>query len=408
MQKKLRLRFLLLSWGLLMLLLTAVCAGVGYSMYRRAEKQSEALLNKAMEEFTESVPAREYTAAGRELLMARFDEEAVLIEQCSWNMRMPVEKLKALSEKIIDSEAEKQGLIEDEAEQYRFRYARTDGGIRLVMTDYAEEQQVVHTVRHNMVWYLIIGAILLIPVSVLLSNWASKPIEEAWEKQNDFVSDATHELKTPLAVIAADTEAVLANPDASVESQEKWLGSIRGETTRMAGLVTDLLFLAKDDAHEIKLSLNMESISERMEELCMEWEVKIFEAGLMFEYEMTQNLLYRCDWTRIQQMMEELLDNAIKYTPKGGAVRLVMNRDKKQHLRIVVSNQGEAIPEHYIEKIFDRFYRIDPSRARETGGYGLGLCVANCIAKLHGGEITAESVNGLNVFTVILGDTEET
>ena len=175
----------------------------------------------------------------------------------------------------------------------------------------------------------------------------------------------------------------------------------------MAGLVSGLLFLAKIDADEIKLNLGEQPISDLVEGMCLEWETDIFEAGKQFDYEMTHGLQYKCDWDRIRQMLTELLDNAVKYTPEGGKIRLIMNRDRKQHLRIVVSNEGEKISEKDLENIFDRFYRIDPSRARDTGGYGLGLCVARCIAQLHGGTITADSGNGINVFTVILGDPEE-
>ena len=132
----------------------------------------------------------------------------------------------------------------------------------------------------------------------------------------------------------------------------------------------------------------------------MERESDIFEQGKLFEYEMTPDLHVNGDRRRIELMMNALLDNAVKYTPEGGAVRLVLNRDRKQRIRAVLSNSGNPISEHDLEKIFDRFYRVDPSRARDTGGYGLGLCVARSIAELHGGTITAECKNKINVFTV--------
>ena len=123
----------------------------------------------------------------------------------------------------------------------------------------------------------------------------------------------------------------------------------------------------------------------------------------MFEYDMTPDLQYFGDWKLIRKMMEELLANARLYTPEGGTIRMVVNHDRKQHLRIVLSNTGEQLSEEAMEKLFDRFYRADPSRARETGGYGLGLCVAKSIAELHNGTISVSSQNGINVFTVILG-----
>ncbi len=124
----------------------------------------------------------------------------------------------------------------------------------------------------------------------------------------------------------------------------------------------------------------------------------------MFDYEMTPGIRYIGDARLIRRMVDVLLDNAEKYTPEGGSIRMVVNRDRKLRLRIVVSNSGDTIPPEALQKIFDRFYRVDPARARDTGGYGLGLCVAKSIAELHGGTITASSENGINVFTVILGE----
>ena len=207
-----------------------------------------------------------------------------------------------------------------------------------------------------------------------------------------------------VTVIATNTEAVMSNPDATIESQEKWLDSIQGETTRMAGLVGDLLFLAKIDANEIHPDPSELEISDLLEEMCMERESQIFEAGRKFDYEMTPGIRYLGDERLIRRMVEALLDNAEKYTPEGGSIRMVVNRDRKLRLRIVISNSGETIPPEALQKIFDRFYRVDPARARDTGGYGLGLCVAKSIAELHGGSITAVSENGINVFTAILAE----
>lgn len=407
MQKKLRLRFLLISWGLMMILLAALCGGIAAYLYHTEVSRSEDVLQTAIEHYDAKDPAELYTDAGRGLLMAYMNEYGQLLGCRTWRIFVSKSNLQRLTESDLFQAEQGSGRIVLEGTAYRYQYIRPQHQVWIALTDCTQEERVKDLIFHNIVWFLVLGGLLLIPVSILLSGWASKPIEVAWAKQNDFVSDATHELKTPLAVITADTEAVLSNPEATVGSQAKWLGSIRGETTRMAGLVSGLLFLAKIDADEIKLNLGEQPISDLVEGMCLEWETDIFEAGKQFDYEMTHGLLYKCDWDRIRQMLTELLDNAVKYTPEGGKIRLIMNRDRKQHLRIVVSNEGEKISEKDLENIFDRFYRIDPSRARDTGGYGLGLCVARCIAQLHGGTITADSGNGINVFTVILGDPEE-
>ena len=136
----------------------------------------------------------------------------------------------------------------------------------------------------------------------------------------------------------------------------------------------------------------------------MEQETDIFESERLFEYELTPDIRYFGDWKRLRQMLTELMKNAVTYTPTGGEIRMVLNHDKHQRLRIVLSNSGEELTPEQLSKVFDRFYRADPSRSRDTGGYGLGLCVARSIAQLHGGDITAESKNGVNTFTAVLGD----
>ena len=173
----------------------------------------------------------------------------------------------------------------------------------------------------------------------------------------------------------------------------------------MSKLVQNLLFLAKTDAGEIHLDQAEFDLTEALEGFCMEREAEIFESGRMFEYELTPAVRCFGDWNRIQQMMTELMKNAVTYTPSGGAIRLVLNHDRHQRVRMILSNRGTELTPEQLSKVFDRFYRADPSRSRDTGGYGLGLCVARSIAQLHGGDIEAESKNGVNTFTVILGPT---
>ena len=397
MHRKLRLRFLLISWALMLLFLAALCTGISLYMYSSAVRETEDALRKAIETQT-------LTDETRGMAALRLDEHGTIREAEQSHMSLSDETLQAIISKMNMDGEQRIAEIRLDGKRYRCMSVLHGGGAYAVVAECTQEQDLVKRLRRNTVLFVLLGMVLLTPVCILLAIWVSKPIKTAFDKQNDFVSDATHELKTPLTVIAANTEAVLSNPEAPIESQEKFLDSIKDETARMSGLVGDLLFLAKIDAGEIRLDPEEIDISEALEGLCMERESEIFEAGRDFDYEMTPAMKYNGDWKRIRQMIEALLDNAQMYTPEGGTIRVVANHDRKQQLRIVISNSGEPISDADLTKIFDRFYRADPSRARETGGYGLGLCVARSIAELHGGTITAESKNGINVFTVILGD----
>lgn len=400
MQKRLRMRFWLICWGLLLIFLGAIAAGVSVYLKNSAVRSAEEALRQAAE-------VQALTDDSRGMAMVRLNPHGHPEQIEQMHLNLSDNSIETLCSTIEQDADQRLGESELEGVRYRYLFIRYGGGATVYFEECTQEQQLAETIRVVVPLFIILGALLAIPVSMLLSHWVSRPIEQAWEKQSDFVSDATHELKTPLTVIATDTEAILSNPEATIESQERWLGSIQGETSRMAELVQNLLFLAKIDAGEIHLEPEEFDLSEALEGECMEREADIFEAGKLFEYELTSDQKYYGDWKRIKQMLNEVLKNAVTYTPEGGGIRLVLNHDRRQRLRIVVSNAGEALTPDQLSKVFDRFYRADPSRSRETGGYGLGLCVARSIAQLHCGDITAASKNGINTFTMILGDLRE-
>lgn len=400
MHKKLRLRFLLICWGLLSALMSAFAVGIGLFLYQTAVRGTEDALKNAAE-------TQQLDDPSRGMAKIELDENGKIIAAETAHLNLSDETLYAISSEAEKNDDDKIDSIELSNVRYRYIYDRFGGGVRMYLAECSQELSLARTLRFSVPLFTIIGAILLFPVSVLLAHWVSSPIETAWEKQSDFVSDATHELKTPLTVIATNTEAVLSNPEATIESQERWLDSIQGETSRMAGLVAKLLFLAKIDAGEIHLECSDFPVSEEIEGMCMDRESRMFEAGRTLEYDEIQEAYYFGDRQRIRQMMDELLDNAELYTPAGGTVRITLEQNKKQHISITVSNTGKQLTEEQLSSLFDRFYRADPSRSRETGGYGLGLCVAKSIAALHGGDITVDSKNGVTTFTVQLGTVEE-
>lgn len=397
MHKRLRLRFWLICWGLLLIFLTAIAVSIEMYLNRFAIRATEDALKQAAE-------SQELTDDSRGMAMVKLSPHGKPEEITQLHLNLSDDLIETICSSGESDADQRMGETEIGDDRYRYIYIRYGGGAWMYIAECSLEQNQQKTLRLVVPLFVLLGAILLIPVSVLLSHWVSRPIETAWEKQSDFVSDATHELKTPLTVIAANTEAILSNPEATIESQERWLGSIQGETGRMAQLVQNLLFLAKIDAGEIRLDAADFDLTEELEGFCMEQETDIFESERLFEYELTPDIRYFGDWKRLRQMLTELMKNAVTYTPTGGEIRMVLNHDKHQRLRIVLSNSGEELTPEQLSKLFDRFYRADPSRSRDTGGYGLGLCVARSIAQLHGGDITAESKNGVNTFTAVLGD----
>ncbi|MDD5946529.1 MAG: ATP-binding protein [Oscillospiraceae bacterium] len=405
MEKKLRLRFLLITWGLLLLLFVTLCAGV-WVYYQSWSNDSAMALQRIIMQFDTAETASELFEPTLGTAAIRATEDGTVTELRLGRLALSEETANKIAEAVKESPADHMDTVTVDGMEFRYLLRITATGERQIAITENGGGALWQKLPGYIIVFIVLATVLSFAVSMMLSHIMTKPIADAWQKQNDFVSDATHELKTPLTVIGTNTDAVLSNPEATVSSQSKWLDSISGETKRMAGLVADLLFIAKADAGEIKLGLRPLRISDEMEGLCMEWESEFFERGQIFEYAVTENMVYSGDWAKIRRMTEVLLDNAMRYTPQGGSVHLVMNRTGKMQLQIIVSNTGETLTVEQQKKIFDRFYRVDASRARESGGYGLGLCIASAIAQLHNGGMCVSSEGGMNVFTAILGDAE--
>ena len=246
-----------------------------------------------------------------------------------------------------------------------------------------------------------IGAILL--VSMLLANRAIKPVEEGIKRHRRFVADASHELKTPIAVIAANIEAASGAVSESGDVS-CWIENIADEASRMNELVENLLSLAK--AEEKQLVLSEFDLAEAASEEADRVEAFLFEKGVSFDIRSDaaegEAILMNSDKTKVQAVISILLENAVKYTPAGGNVCIAILKNG-----VSVSNTGTYITPDQLARLFDRFYRADPSRNSETGGHGIGLSIAREIVKTLGGEIKAESFYkdegcAVNTFTLTL------
>lgn len=275
-------------------------------------------------------------------------------------------------------------------------------GKGIVFLDITSRQGILTNLIYTFLAAALIMFIIIFFISRFFANRSIKPIREAFEKQKRFIGDASHELKTPLAVINTNVDVLLSNGDETVNSQSKWLHYIKSEVERMTKLTNDLLYLAQMDYSDIKMIFTDFNISEVVENVLLTMEAVVFENNINLDYNIEPNLKMHGNSEQLQQVTMILLDNALKYTNAEGNVGIIL---KKQHNSIFLSvtNTGEGIPEEHLNKIFDRFYRVDKSRARKSGGYGLGLAIAKAIVEQHGGKIYAKSIlNESTTFTVEL------
>lgn len=234
----------------------------------------------------------------------------------------------------------------------------------------------------------VISLAVSIVIAWLLSRWAIKPVREAFDRQRQFVADASHELKTPLSTIATNMDVLVAET-----GENRWTGYIRSEVDRMSTLVRDLLYLAKCDGGITQYQMCTFDLSRAVESAVLPFETTVFEKQMMLESEIAPGIEMTGDEKRIQQLVIILVDNAIKHSEAGAGitVRLTGGKGSSGHKTLSVRNTGAGIPEEDMARIFERFYRADSSRTRDTGGSGLGLSIAKTIADAHHARLEVAS-----------------
>lgn len=248
-------------------------------------------------------------------------------------------------------------------------------------------------------------------ISLFFSRWALRPVAQAWERQRRFVADASHDLKTPLTVILANTSILMEHPERSVASQSQWIESTQHEATAMQGLVGDLLLLAKMDEEQDTRGLERAGVgagglggagaatgatpapvdfADLVEGELLQFESVAFERSIALEADIAPSIAVMGAEPRLRRLASTLLDNACKYAEDGGRVSVALAADGKA-ARLSVHNTGPAIAPEDLPHVFDRFYRADKARTSGTGGHGLGLAIARAIAEEHGGTLTVAS-----------------
>ena len=321
------------------------------------------------------------------------------IAQVLTYMELDKEALQETIYEIVNSENQFD-KVKIEGSTYGYLKEYTTKGLKIVLM--SREQQ-LNVLANLLKVFLAIGSIsliLLLFISIYLTNRTIKPIKESFEKQKQFIANASHELKTPLTIIRTNTSLVLSNRSETVESQSKWINYINNQIERMAKLIDEMLSLAKLDTGKELVEFTSFNISKLINNVLLTFEAVLFENNIQISSNIEDDITIKGDKESIKKVFNILLDNAIKYTNKNGKIDVEMYQDKNK-IKLKVKNTGEGIKKEDLEKIFERFYRIDTSRARETGGYGLGLSIAKSIVESHNGKIYAESNEGKDTTFII-------
>lgn len=224
-------------------------------------------------------------------------------------------------------------------------------------------------------------------------NSMSERIESLDNSRNQFVSNASHELKTPLATMKIMIESLIYQPDMEKELRTEFLQDIDKEIDRLSAIVSDLLTLVRVDSHNIRMTRESMSLAAIVKETEHRLQPIVEKRGQTMQLSLSDPCDMYADKGKLTQVVYNLMENAVKYTQEGGTVKVTLQRVGRD-AKLVVSDNGPGIPKENLPYIFDRFYRVDKARSRETGGTGLGLSIVHQLVILHSGTIRAESEPG--------------
>lgn len=266
----------------------------------------------------------------------------------------------------------------------QFLIAEKDYGVIVVFAEKSIESQLLSRLTSTTLWVAGASCILLLALAVVLSNWAVRPVKDAFDRQRRFVSDASHELKTPLTIISANAD-LLENEICA----NQWLQGIKVQSNRMGALINDMLTLTRSDEQPGVLIARPFDLSDVVGRTLLEFESRAYEENKTLTSDITPGISLAGDRDQIRRLVALLLDNALTHSDSSGQIRVELKADGTKN-RLTVGNSGAGFGEKDKEQVFERFYRSDASRSRKTGGYGLGLAIAKSIVGQHNGTITAE------------------
>ncbi len=391
MFRKLKIELILINLILTSLVLITIFSGIyilmkksfDHSSYMRMVKTAE------MENLPPSPPERNLTPS--DSFFIKIDRSGA-VREISSNSIITRDSSYNVIEKILKDNKDK-GIITYKSYKLRYLEIAKPYGRIIVFVDKSFDNEVLRRLIMISILVCIISLVLVFIISLFLANVSLKPVMTAWERQKAFVADASHELRTPLAVITTNLDIVLDNREYSVESQKKWLGNVKLETTRMTKLIEALLFIARSDSSKTSFSKNEFNLSNAVVQSVQPFEAVAIQSGIKIISKVEPDIFLKGTEGRIKQLIAILIDNAIKHTRSGDTVTIKTTMVKSR-IQITVSDTGEGIPREHLSKIFDRFYKVDKSRAKREGSFGLGLSIAKCIVEEHNGIIDVLSEVG--------------
>lgn len=425
MIRRLRIKFIAVTLGVLLTVFLTVFATINLSMYRNSILQTERMLEMLVEQDGMALPfergsgvkpplnagfAEDFSGADRPFpyfgdmeneganktgtfFYAKTDQQYQMTESF-YDMILDFgEEDIAYYVDIAVSSGEQRGSIG----QLEYLIGEKDYGYIIVFAERSIETGMLGSLMNISIIVAAASCLILAAFVFFLSKWIVRPVEDAFQKQRRFTSDASHELKTPLTIISANADVLENEVGENVR-----ITHIKNQTERMGLLVHDLLDLTRADEKPDRTIFTVFDLSQAVLGTTLEFESRAFEEERELRYDIVEGVFYRGDEGKIRQLTSILIDNAIKHSENHGKIDIKLKKSG-QKIILSVQNTGMGIAEEEQEKVFERFYRSDASRSRATGGYGLGLAIAKSITDLHKGKIIVQGEEGKYItFTVQL------
>ncbi|MDR3053051.1 MAG: HAMP domain-containing histidine kinase [Coriobacteriales bacterium] len=418
MIRQLRIKFVAITMGILILVFVVSFATLNVFMQTSSSRQTQSILEAIVEQdgFAPATLGRYATSdehvllPGQELgqgfafelrsgqaigapevlfrqgrfFYAKIDHQGAVLElNTDMMFEYSLEELSGYVQQVVASKTSSGTL-----DGLQYLVAQKDYGSIIAFAQRGIETLMLGQFVHISLIVAVTTCVLLFLVTLILSRWIIKPVQKAFDRQSRFVSDASHELATPLTIITTNVE-VLEHET----GKNQRLTQIKEQSQRMGQLLSNLLTLARSDEARMATPRLVFDLSATALSVALEFESRAFEEKRSYTYDLAPDLNLMGDEAQTRQLIAILIDNALKHSDEGDTVRITLENSLGTPT-LCVYNTGVGIAREEYARIFDRFYRSDESRSRETGGYGLGLSIAQAIAEEQGIRISVDGELG--------------
>ncbi len=393
MKNKFRKNFIIIAFAVLTCVFIVFFGIVNivtyYSISNRAEEVVDLILNNDgilppiinnNEDFT---PEFQYETRYFSIYISKNHSVAINVDKIS---SVNKERANEMVHELI-SEEKTEGFISN----FKFKSKQIDNGVLYVFLDCSRQIMTYNTIFISTVVISITSLAIIFITLILVSQKVVKPFVENYNKQKQFITNASHELKTPLAIIKATTEVL------EIENgKNEWTESIQQQTSKLSALTEKLVFLARMEENQDKTIFKKFDLSETVKEISLPYDSVATTKNVSFSLNVEPDVLIVGDNSLLGQLVSILLDNAFKYVTSDGYVDVKLYKTKKDAI-LYIKNSADNVEPKKLNKLFERFYRSDTSRNSSTGGFGIGLSIAKSIVSAHKGKITAKSQDGKSI-----------